>query len=226
MSDLADQARASWRIGEHYQIHVYEGERPVATFHAVVDAKRAVDAVNSLDDFRVKLVEAAECIDVAKSTLTFFADKERTLTAQLVTERAARLAAEEKARDAFDELSGDLLRRRDALTDTSQPRIQGKRLAYEHAAELVRAAAALATAKAQLAAVRKLADEGSSRGVGVPSDVLLAVVPQPEPAKHEHAWTDYGVCYGCDSYDRAQDKVLDVATGVPQEQALTEPKQR
>lgn len=31
-----------WRVGEHYGIHVYEGDRPVATFHTVADAKRAV----------------------------------------------------------------------------------------------------------------------------------------------------------------------------------------
>jgi hypothetical protein len=33
-------------VGEHYAIHVYEAERPVATFHTVADARRAVDAVN------------------------------------------------------------------------------------------------------------------------------------------------------------------------------------
>lgn len=38
---------------------------------------------------------------------------------------------------------------------------------------------------------------------------LGAVQQPPEPAEHEHTWTEYGVCYECDSYDRAQDKVLD-----------------
>ena len=42
-----------WRVGQHYSIHVYEGDRPVATFHDPADAQRAVDAVN-----RVALAEA------------------------------------------------------------------------------------------------------------------------------------------------------------------------
>lgn len=32
---------------------------------------------------------------------------------------------------------------------------------------------------------------------------------EPQPVEHEHAWTNIGVCYGCDSYSRAEDKVLD-----------------
>lgn len=36
-----------WRVGEHYKIHVYEGDRPVATFHNPEDAQAAVDAYNS-----------------------------------------------------------------------------------------------------------------------------------------------------------------------------------
>lgn len=36
----------SWRVGEHYGIHVYEGDRPVATFHQALDAEIAVDSVN------------------------------------------------------------------------------------------------------------------------------------------------------------------------------------
>lgn len=35
-----------WRVGQHYGIHIYEGDRPVATFHRPEDAKRAVAAVN------------------------------------------------------------------------------------------------------------------------------------------------------------------------------------
>lgn len=35
-----------WRVGEHYGIHVYEGDRPVATFHAPEDAELCVSAVN------------------------------------------------------------------------------------------------------------------------------------------------------------------------------------
>jgi hypothetical protein len=50
-----------WRIGDHYQIHVYEcsredgqpsdDDRPVATFHTARDARRAVQAVNALVDY-------------------------------------------------------------------------------------------------------------------------------------------------------------------------------
>jgi hypothetical protein len=36
-----------WRVGSHYAIHVYQGERPVATFHDPADAARAVAAANS-----------------------------------------------------------------------------------------------------------------------------------------------------------------------------------
>jgi hypothetical protein len=36
-----------WRLGSHYQIHVYAGERPVATFHTVEDARRCVSAVRA-----------------------------------------------------------------------------------------------------------------------------------------------------------------------------------
>jgi hypothetical protein len=32
-------AHTLWRVGRHYAIHVYEGERPVATFHTVIDAR-------------------------------------------------------------------------------------------------------------------------------------------------------------------------------------------
>lgn len=35
-----------WRVGEHYGIHVYESDRPVATFLTEDDAARCVDAVN------------------------------------------------------------------------------------------------------------------------------------------------------------------------------------
>lgn len=40
--DLAGQ----WRVGQHYMIHVYEGDRPVATFHTAADARAAVTAHN------------------------------------------------------------------------------------------------------------------------------------------------------------------------------------
>ena len=35
-----------WRVGSHYAIHVYAGDRPVATFMSPDDARRAVNAVN------------------------------------------------------------------------------------------------------------------------------------------------------------------------------------
>ena len=35
-----------WRIGKHYGIHVYQGDRPVATFHDPSDAIAAVNAYN------------------------------------------------------------------------------------------------------------------------------------------------------------------------------------
>jgi hypothetical protein len=43
-----DNRPPRWRVGQHYGIHVYEDQRPVATFHTVADARRAVDAVNRL----------------------------------------------------------------------------------------------------------------------------------------------------------------------------------
>lgn len=36
----------AWRVGKHYGIHVYDGDRPVATFHLEEDAKRAVEAMD------------------------------------------------------------------------------------------------------------------------------------------------------------------------------------
>lgn len=41
-----DDERPPWRVGQHYSIHVYEDDRPVATFHTMEDAQLAVDAVN------------------------------------------------------------------------------------------------------------------------------------------------------------------------------------
>lgn len=41
------QTRGPWRLGQHYAIHVYEGDRPVATFHQPADAVTAVEAVNA-----------------------------------------------------------------------------------------------------------------------------------------------------------------------------------
>lgn len=49
-----------WRVGQHYQIHVYEGDRPVATFHTAIDAWQAVRDHNAAAD----LCEAVERADV------------------------------------------------------------------------------------------------------------------------------------------------------------------
>jgi hypothetical protein len=35
-------------VGQHYGIHVYEGDRPVATFHNAEDARRAVEAMAAI----------------------------------------------------------------------------------------------------------------------------------------------------------------------------------
>ena len=54
-----------WRVGQHYRIHVYQGDRPVATFHreedaarAVADRKRADLATRQRDELRAALEEA------------------------------------------------------------------------------------------------------------------------------------------------------------------------
>ena len=41
------QGREVWRVGRHYGIHVYAGDRPVATFHNAEDADSAVRAHNA-----------------------------------------------------------------------------------------------------------------------------------------------------------------------------------
>lgn len=40
-----------WRVGTHYSVHVYEGQRPIATFFTSADARLAVQAYN---EFREK----------------------------------------------------------------------------------------------------------------------------------------------------------------------------
>lgn len=40
-------SRPIWRVGRHYGIHVYEGDRPVATFFREEDAREAVAEVNA-----------------------------------------------------------------------------------------------------------------------------------------------------------------------------------
>lgn len=44
----AGQDSGPWRVGSSYRIHVYEGDRPVATFHRPEDAAEAVAAVAAL----------------------------------------------------------------------------------------------------------------------------------------------------------------------------------
>lgn len=36
-----------YRVGNHYGIHVYQGDRPVATFFDAAEAKRFVAAMNA-----------------------------------------------------------------------------------------------------------------------------------------------------------------------------------
>lgn len=36
-----------YRVGTHYGIHVYQGDRPVATFHDPDEAQAFVDAMNA-----------------------------------------------------------------------------------------------------------------------------------------------------------------------------------
>jgi hypothetical protein len=45
---------AAWRVGRHYNIHVYEGDRPVATFFREEDARQAVEDHN----LKAQLAEA------------------------------------------------------------------------------------------------------------------------------------------------------------------------
>lgn len=47
--------REAWRVGNHYGIHVYEGDRPVATFHREADARRCVEALAERDDLAAKV---------------------------------------------------------------------------------------------------------------------------------------------------------------------------
>jgi hypothetical protein len=47
-----------WRVGRHYGVHVYEGDRPVATFFTVDDARRAVDDHNRAEALRAQLAES------------------------------------------------------------------------------------------------------------------------------------------------------------------------
>jgi hypothetical protein len=54
-----------WRVGSHYGIHVYEGDRPVATFHTAEDARRCVEAMAAL-----ARIEAAH--DQARAALNLY----------------------------------------------------------------------------------------------------------------------------------------------------------
>ncbi|NAE18016.1 hypothetical protein [Enterococcus hirae] len=46
---MTDQAaEGPWRVGRRVPIHVYEGDRPVATFHNADDARAAMLAVNTV----------------------------------------------------------------------------------------------------------------------------------------------------------------------------------
>lgn len=56
-----------WRLGEHYRIHVYEDQRPVATFFEEADAKLAVEDHNDIDALRSAIREAKLRIDLWRS---------------------------------------------------------------------------------------------------------------------------------------------------------------
>lgn len=49
---------SAWRVGSHYRVHVYDGERPVATFLREQDAAAAVAAHNALEPFGARRVLA------------------------------------------------------------------------------------------------------------------------------------------------------------------------
>lgn len=54
----------AWRVGAHYGIHVYEGDRPVATFHTVADARQAVRDHNAAEapDSECYTLPNGECV--------------------------------------------------------------------------------------------------------------------------------------------------------------------
>lgn len=53
-----------WRVGSHYGIHVYQGDRPVATFHDPEDAARAVRAVNDPANGQAEAYKTVTKIDM------------------------------------------------------------------------------------------------------------------------------------------------------------------
>ena len=68
---------SDWRVGSHYKIHVYEcsredgqpsdDDRPVATFHTVMDARAAVEAHNTRADVVVEVDPEAEAAIVDRA---------------------------------------------------------------------------------------------------------------------------------------------------------------
>jgi len=56
--DIWGLAVAEWRVGEHYKIHVYDDEVPIATFHNNIDAQRAVEDHNDIGALRFAISEA------------------------------------------------------------------------------------------------------------------------------------------------------------------------
>jgi hypothetical protein len=89
-----DNRPPRWRVGQHYGIHVYEDQRPVATFHTVADARRAVDAVNQLaqdDEPEQCAVERLERMLQANESATEFM-RDSDLNRRRPQEMAASLA--------------------------------------------------------------------------------------------------------------------------------------
>lgn len=111
--------------------------------HSAEEYLGKINAVRSeVVRLQAELAQAQESIEVrSRLGRTLHAELERVKARAVAAEQAQRTARAGTA-ELFDELADDLIRRRDALGMATMPRISGKRMAYEHAAELVRAAAA------------------------------------------------------------------------------------
>jgi hypothetical protein len=48
-NNIVNKIDNKWRVGDHYKIHVYRGDVPIATFLRSEDAEAAVSAVNTLN---------------------------------------------------------------------------------------------------------------------------------------------------------------------------------
>lgn len=90
----ADSAGEAWRVGRSYGIHVYCGDRPVATFLDAADAERAVADHNAGvrggdDQARERLANVLAELDVLTGELVPVAFGERYLDTLARIRRAA-----------------------------------------------------------------------------------------------------------------------------------------